>query len=117
MAVLIGTQLDGTEIKPASGKFSLKEMQEAVGGYIEVYKLWRTHDKELFSGERLRVDLLDKMGVDIERDSWLVIDEEGKLKKKAINWLATQLYVRAYGPFDFIVGSALWIPRSEMEEE
>lgn len=80
MAQLI--RADGTteEIKPTDGcKFSLAEMQTLVGGYIE---LAGTHDGRI-----------------------LVLDEEGKLKDKRTNSIATALY--KYGSHDQIVGDVI----------
>ena len=66
-------------IHPAGATWSLEELQTLVGGYIEIA---RTHDGR-----------------------WMVIDEEGKLKDKPINPVATILY--QYGNYDPIVGVAL----------
>lgn len=74
-------RVEGTteEIKPAGQFWTLAELQGLVGGYIEVA---RTVDGR-----------------------FLVIDEEGKLKKKPLNIQATRLY--QWGRQDPIVGTAL----------
>jgi hypothetical protein len=73
-------------VEPQNGKtFSLKELQTAVGGYIEV---GRTHDGD-----------------------YIVMDEEGKLKGKEINALATAMY--RYN--DIVVGDVLVCPTSMIE--
>jgi hypothetical protein len=75
---------DGTieELQPANGvNWSLEELQLLVGGWIEVT---RTLDGR-----------------------FLVVDEEGKLKRKEVNVLATKQYI--YGRHDPIVGEAVII--------
>lgn len=75
-----------TEVHPKNGEeFSLEELQEYVGGWIELV-------------------LLDR-----ETNKCMWIDEEGKLKNKPMNERAT-LLVRGKGLIadnDFIVGDAL----------
>jgi hypothetical protein len=87
---------DGTveTLQPANGvNWELKELQILVGGYIEVTRT--------FDGR------------------FLIVDEEGKLKRKELNILATRQYI--YGRHDPIVGDAVIIDtRLEMngpEEE
>lgn len=90
MALLL--REDGTreEVKPAKGKcFSLPELQSLVGGYIEFA---RTRDHHI-----------------------MIIDEEGKLKGKQVNLIASALYL--YGEHDPIVGAAVWGKVEEFEEE
>jgi len=73
---------DGTqqEIQPTNGThFDLKELQALVGGWIEIVE---TTDGRL-----------------------IVLDEEGKLKDKRFNLLATTLY--KYGFHDPVVGDAV----------
>jgi hypothetical protein len=75
---------------PESGYFSLEELQTMVGGYIEIA---RTTDGR-----------------------FLVIDEQGKLKKKPLNIEATKLYL--HGRVDPIVGTAiLFDTKAEIEPE
>lgn len=85
MAMLI--RADGTtdEILPGK-KLSLEQMQKLVGGYIQVCA---TAD-----GRRM------------------VVDEDGKVKGKPFNLLATQLYV--YGTQVPIVGDVVVGTRKEL---
>jgi len=90
MATLI--KVDGTteEVTPANGEsFTLKELQTLVGGYIQMVDLaW-----------------LKKHGrLDPEIDaSYMIVDEEGKLKNLLVNEVATKLIAGR----DIIVGRAL----------
>ena len=71
--------------------FTLEEMQAAVGGYIEFIHL---PDNEI-----------------------LVIDEEGKLKGKQLNWNATYL-AHAHNAIyesDYIAGDALYCDPGEID--
>jgi hypothetical protein len=80
MAKLIRSNGTIEEIHPANGvNFELRELQTLVGGYIQ---LARTHD-----------------------GAFMVLDEEGKLKSKPFNLLATTLY--RYGEHDPIVGDVI----------
>lgn len=80
MATLIRTNGFQEEVHPANGKsFTLREVQTLIGGYIEIV---HTKDGKL-----------------------LVVDEEGKLKNKPINHVATTFYRYAF--HDTIVGEAL----------
>ena len=75
-------------ITPKNGrKFTLAEMQGVVDGFIEVVP---THDNRM-----------------------MVIDEEGKLKRKPMNMTATLLY--QYGGHDEIVGDVLLCSPTEIE--
>lgn len=83
---------DGTieVVSPANGnEFSLAELQALVGGLIQVVQ---THDGRV-----------------------LICDEEGKLKGKAYNPLATLLY--KHGSGDPIVGDAVVGPYREIFSE
>lgn len=74
------------ETKPKNGKkFTLKELQTIVGGYIEIV--------HLNAG-----DLPDAV---------LVCNEEGKLNKLPENHVATAILRQYTGGTDFIVGDAL----------
>lgn len=73
---------------PVGGAFTLQELQTLVGGYIEVVT---TVDGGL-----------------------MVLDEEGKLKGKPVNPVASALYV--YGSRDRVVGEAILVTREEMGE-
>jgi hypothetical protein len=43
-------------------------------------------------------------------DGILIIDEEGKLKDKPVNEVASKMYADKYGDEDIIVGDAIYIP-------
>ena len=79
MATMLRVEGTTEAIAPAGPHWRLEELQTLVGGYIEVVA---TNDGR-----------------------FLVIDEEGKLKKKPLNIQATKLYV--FGRHDPIVGTAL----------
>lgn len=74
---------DGTilEVVPANGTdFQLDELQKMVGGYIEI--------------------------VSAGKGKIMVLDDEGKLKGKPVNDVATMMFMQA-GYYDTIVGDAL----------
>jgi hypothetical protein len=80
MATLL--RADGTAevLQPPNGvNWSLQELQTLVGGYIEI-----------------------AMTLD---GRWMVLDDEGKLKRKPLNAAATRVY--KYGRRDPVVGDAL----------
>lgn len=86
MAQLIRANGDIKEIEPADrNSFTLKEMQEYVGGWIEVIYL--------ASGEIM------------------VLNEEGKLIELPINEKATELY----GSYDVIVGDVMVITKNQIK--
>ena len=62
---------------------SLSEAQKFVGGWVEVVQV---------------------------NDGILIIDEEGKLKDKPVNEVASKMYADKYGDADIIVGDAIFIP-------
>lgn len=69
-------------VMPQKGKhFSLKEMQEIVGGYIEI--------------------------LDLRNGKIIILNEEGKLENLPYNLEATVMYRSAYLTSDFIVGDVL----------
>jgi hypothetical protein len=77
-----------TDYPPKSGKeYTLEELNEAVGGYIEI------------------VDLGDK---------YMVVNEEGKIKDLPYNQLATHVFRRAKGNSDFIVGNVLVCDKNQI---
>lgn len=81
-------RVDGTKetIAPANGThWTLAELQALVGGYIEVVRT--------LSGR------------------YMVIDEEGKNKRKLVNQVASDLYY--YTGHDFIVGDAVVVDTLE----
>ena len=43
-------------------------------------------------------------------DRHINIDEEGKLKDKPVNEVASKMYADKYGDADIIVGDAIYIP-------
>lgn len=70
------------DVKPNNGTdFSLEELQEIVGGYIEIVGLM---DNEI-----------------------MVINEEGKLIDLPLNETATHMYQEVDGFYDYIVGDVL----------
>ena len=85
------------EIKNKNDNPTLSDAQKFVGGYVEVVKV---------------------------RDGILIIDEEGKLKDKPVNEVATKMYtdylknrgyVEEHNP-DNIVGDAIYIPNNVPSE-
>ena len=73
---------DFQETQPNNGStFELEELQEVVGGYIEIVRL---------------------------RDGrMIIVDEEGKSKDKAVNIPATNILRRDHYTTDYIVGTAI----------
>jgi hypothetical protein len=70
------------DVKPNNGTdFSLEELQEIVGGFIEIVSLM---DNEI-----------------------MVINEEGKLIDLPFNETATQMYQEVDGFYDYIAGDVL----------
>ena len=62
---------------------SLSDAQKFVGGWVEVVQV---------------------------NDGILIIDEEGKMKDKPVNEVASKMYADKYGDEDIIVGDAIYIP-------
>ena len=91
MAQIIKASGETIEVNPSNGKhFSLKEMQDVVGGYIEVVSS--------YDGKKR-----------------IVLNDEGKLNKLPINEKATELYngnTRIL--HDVIVGDVLVIAPSQI---
>ena len=72
------------EIKSKNDDPSLSDAQKFVGGWVEVVQV---------------------------NEGILIIDEEGKLKDKPVNHLASQMYADKWGgTADIIVGDAIYIP-------
>ncbi len=71
------------EIKNKNDDPSLSDAQKFVGGWVEVVQV---------------------------NDGILIIDEEGKLKDKPVNEVASKMYADKYGDADVIVGDAIYIP-------
>lgn len=92
MALLIKTNGEITEIKPSSGEcFTLEELQKAVDGYIEI--------------------------INVPGGKVLVVDEEGKLKRKEVNAVA-MAFAHTSGavhPSDAIVGDVLLCEDREID--
>ena len=80
---------DGTvaDYPPKGKRYTLEELQAAVGGYIEVHHI---HDGSLL----------------------LVINEEGKLHRLPVNDRATELYDN---PNDVVVGDVLVCGRKDIK--
>ena len=72
------------EIKSKNDDPSLSDAQKFVGGWVEVVQV---------------------------NDGILIIDEEGKLKDKPVNEVASKMYADKYGDEDIIVGDAIYIPK------
>lgn len=80
-----------TEISPKNETYyTLKELQEIVGGSIEIIYLKGIYDK------------------------FMVINEEGKLNKLPYNENATILYKLSLNTDDFIVGDVLVCDKSKI---
>jgi len=96
MAALLKTNDTSTDITPHNGRsFDLQELQQLVGGYIEV----------------VPVNVNDE-------PSYLVLDEDGKREPKPVNTFATMLFHLAGGaPHDYIAGDAVLCTRTEMGED
>lgn len=98
MAQLIHPNGQVERLAPAKRKFSLDELQKAVGGYIEMLDVWVTrskaHDPFRLSGRGDRVRLR------------LVLNEEGKLRGLPYNPAATAL-LGHYAISDHLVGSVV----------
>jgi len=71
------------EIKTKEDSPSLSDAQKFVGGWVEVVQV---------------------------NDGVLIIDEEGKLKDKPVNEVASKMYADKYGDEDIIVGDAIYVP-------
>ena len=72
------------EIQSKNDDLSLSDAQKFVGGWVEVVQV---------------------------NDGILIIDEEGKLKDKPVNEVASKMYADKYGDEDIIVGDAIYIPK------
>ena len=77
------------EIQSKEDSPSLSDAQKFVGGYVEVVQV---------------------------NDGVLIIDEEGKLKDKPVNEVASKMYADKYGDADIIVGDAIYIPHKISSE-
>ena len=77
------------EIQSKNDSPSLSDAQKFVGGYVEVVQV---------------------------NDGILIIDEEGKLKDKPVNEVASKMYADKYGDEDIIVGDAIYIPNGVVSD-
>jgi len=77
------------EIQSKNDDPSLSDAQKFVGGWVEVVQV---------------------------NDGILIIDEEGKLKDKPVNEVASKMYADKYGDADIIVGDAIYIPHKISSE-
>ena len=75
MGILIKTSGEKLEVNPADGEsFSLKEVQDYVGGYVEIFRVGEK--KYLFNEEGLLLDLPTntKATEELEKENVEVID-------------------------------------------
>jgi hypothetical protein len=89
---IIKTNGEKIAFEPANKKeFTLKEVQTAVGGYIELIHLNKTH--------------------------YMIVNEEGKLNQLEANREATSFAYQnlALQPGDFIVGNVAVIQKSKLK--
>ena len=77
------------EIKSKNDNPSLSDAQKFVGGWVEVVQV---------------------------NDGILIVDEEGKMKNKPINEVASKMYEDKYGASDIVVGDAIYIPHKISSE-
>jgi len=98
MATVIKTDGTSKSIAPTKGKFTLKELQALVGGYIEI-----VIPKYIPNGTGITSN---KEGVA------MVMDEEGKLKHLPYNRQATLLYGAVK---DIVVGDVILVNHSEFD--
>lgn len=90
MALVIKSNGEVLQASPSNNKyFQLEELQSLVGGYIEILRVWYNNKKRL-----------------------MIVDDEGKLKEKPINRLATKIY---NAPDEFIVGDVVIIKPEEIK--
>ena len=90
MAKIIDINGQQQEVKPQNGvKFRGKELNQLVGGYIEIIRLNSRY--------------------------FMVINEEGKLQNLPYNAYATILYQTYVSPYDYIVGNAVLVSVDEID--
>jgi len=81
-----------TEVHPTNGKkFTLEELQGYVGGYIEL--IYTNRSRQMF------------------------INEDGKIEGLPHNSKATLLCNMKLGPWDYIVGPAIVLEKSEEDDD
>jgi hypothetical protein len=89
MAKIYKTNGEIVDIEPKNGKdFQLKELNDIVGGYIEL--------------------------VTLTNDEFMVVNEEGKIMGLPVNANATEIYHREVGRWDYIVGDCLICKTSQI---
>ena len=89
MAKIYKTNGEIVDIEPKNGKdFQLKELNEIVGGYIEL--------------------------VTLPNDEYMVVNEEGKMWGLPVNANATAIYHSKIGRCDYIVGDCLICKTSQI---
>ena len=82
MAKIIKTTDEVIEVEPKNGTdFRLEELKEIVGGYIQI--------------------------VYLSNDEIMVMDEEGKLKHKDLNLIASKRFRKDVNRYDSVVGDVL----------
>lgn len=102
------------EIKPQNGKtFTLAELQKIIEGYIEVFSPSRLNQGSYSAWNVMNFDLNSTTVIDVNRDTWMVVNEDGKLKGCPHNELATHIY--AFGSRDGVCGNALLLSFDELE--
>lgn len=91
MAEIIWTDGARKTVAPISEEegFELKYLQDLVGGFVEV--------------------------VNLPDSKIMIIDEEGKLKGREVNEAATEIYRKATGSTDTIVGTVLICESSQLK--
>ena len=77
------------EIQSKNDNPSLSDAQKFVGGWVEVVQV---------------------------NDGILIVDEEGKMKNKPVNEVASKMYADKYGDADIVVGDAIYIPHKISSE-
>lgn len=94
MAEFIKADNTVIEVQPKSksGKYTLKELQEYVGGYIELVTL-------------------------VRHGQYMVVNEEGKIYDLPVNGFATEIALkeRAIMPHDTINGNVIIIKQNEID--
>lgn len=90
MAQIIKTNGDIIHVEPKNhNDFSLEELRNIVGGYIEILQL---------QGNKL-----------------IVVNEEGKLMGLDYNMVATEKFQETYGYGDYIVGDVLICDKNQIK--
>lgn len=106
MALLIKSNGESKIVLPANGSaFSLEELQQYVGGYIEI---WQLPHVVMYS-------VASNSMADLGARS-MVLNEEGKLMQLPINTEATNIASGVIPPGDFVVGDVLLCTQEEIGE-